>query len=135
MWKKLRHQNIVPFLGVMQNPLQLVSEWMPNGDLTEYLSKNPGTNRIALVGPTCNHRYINADYPQAIGRSRRSHLSSCETHDTRRSERSKQLPWVVFGCVNISLPVQRSHQSQRSCPFDGFWLNLSCSWIEICQST
>ena len=50
MWKHMRHQNIVPFIGVTQDPLQFVSEWMPNGTLTEYLSQNPGASRVDLVG-------------------------------------------------------------------------------------
>ena len=50
MWKHLRHQNIVPFIGVTRDPLQFVSEWMPNGTLTQYLGKNPGVNRVDLVG-------------------------------------------------------------------------------------
>ena len=49
MWKRLKHQNIVPFIGVTRDPLQFVSEWMPNGDLMEYLGKNPGADRIGLV--------------------------------------------------------------------------------------
>ena len=49
MWKHLRHQNIVPFIGVTQDPLQFVSEWMPNGTLTDYLGTNPGANRVGLV--------------------------------------------------------------------------------------
>ena len=49
MWKHLRHRNIVPFIGVTQDPLQFVSEWMPNGTLTEYLNHNPGANRVDLV--------------------------------------------------------------------------------------
>ena len=49
MWKRLRHQNIVPFIGVTQDPLQFVSEWMPKGTLTEYLGQNPGVNRVDLV--------------------------------------------------------------------------------------
>ena len=52
MWKKLRHPNVVPFVGVTQNPLQFVSEWMPNGTLTEYVSENPDANRIGLVSLT-----------------------------------------------------------------------------------
>ena len=39
----------------------------------------------------CNRRYVNADYPQAIGCSGRSRLSSRETRNTRRFERSKHL--------------------------------------------
>ena len=57
MWKRLKHQNIVPFIGVMQNPLQFISEWMPNGSLIDYLGKNSGVNRIDLVSPS---RTINA---------------------------------------------------------------------------
>ena len=34
--------------------------------------------------------------------------------------------------VLILLQVQRSHQPQRPCPFDGFWLYLSCSWTKLC---
>ena len=50
MWKRLEHQNIVPFLGITLTPLQLVSEWMPGGTLAEYIKKNPGTDRLVLVG-------------------------------------------------------------------------------------
>ena len=49
MWKGLKHQNIVSFIGVELNPMQFVIEWMPNGTLGEYLKKNPGANRIGLV--------------------------------------------------------------------------------------
>lgn len=33
VWKRLNHRNIVPFKGVTFNPLQLISEWMPSGEL------------------------------------------------------------------------------------------------------
>ena len=57
----MKHQNIIPFLGVTQNPLQFVSEWMPNGTLTDYLSKNPGASRIVLVSHRShNHRFTDA---------------------------------------------------------------------------
>ena len=49
MWKRLEHQNVVAFIGVTQNPLQFVSEWMPNGTIIEYINENPGTNRVGLV--------------------------------------------------------------------------------------
>ena len=52
MWKHLRHQNTVAFIGVTQDPLQFVSEWMPKGTLTEYLGNNPGVNRVDLVSPS-----------------------------------------------------------------------------------
>ena len=49
MWKRLEHKNIVPFLGTTPSPLQLISEWMTGGDLTEYIKKQPGVDRLGLV--------------------------------------------------------------------------------------
>ena len=49
IWKRLRHPNIVSFIGVTTKPLQMVSEWMPNGTLTKYVENNPSANRIGLV--------------------------------------------------------------------------------------
>ena len=48
--KRLTHSNIVPLLGITPSPLQLISEWMPGGDLTEYIKKHPDTDRLDLVG-------------------------------------------------------------------------------------
>jgi len=50
VWKRLAHPNIVPLLGITPTPLQLVSEWMPGGDLTEYIKSHPDTDRLGLVG-------------------------------------------------------------------------------------
>ena len=50
VWKRLVHPNIVPLLGITPEPLQLISEWMPGGDLTEYIKKHPGAHRVGLVG-------------------------------------------------------------------------------------
>ena len=50
MWKRLEHQNIVPLLGITSAPPQLISDWMPGGDLTEYIEKHPDADRIGLVG-------------------------------------------------------------------------------------
>ena len=49
VWKRLRHPNVVPFLGVSPVSLQLVSRWAPNGTLTEYVSARPHVDRISLV--------------------------------------------------------------------------------------
>ena len=49
MWKHLLHPNIVPLLGITPTPLQLISEWIPGGDLTEYVKKHPGADRLGLV--------------------------------------------------------------------------------------
>jgi serine/threonine protein kinase len=50
MWKRLEHKNIVPFLGITSTPLQLISDWMPGGDLREYIKKHPYADRVGLVG-------------------------------------------------------------------------------------
>ena len=58
MWKQLIHDNIVPFKGVTLDPFQIMSEWMPGGDLTGYINTNPHANPIKLVSlvsvPSCN---------------------------------------------------------------------------------
>ena len=49
VWKHLTHPNIVPLLGVTINPPQLISDWMPGGSLTEYISSHQDTDRMSLV--------------------------------------------------------------------------------------
>jgi serine/threonine protein kinase len=48
-WKHLTHPNIVPLLGATVDPPQLISDRMPGGDLTEYISTHPDTDRTSLV--------------------------------------------------------------------------------------
>ncbi|TFK53944.1 kinase-like protein [Heliocybe sulcata] len=61
IWKQLDHPNIVGFIGVSDTAklgirtlhgrpcLCLVSDWMPSGNLVEYLKKNPGADRVGLL--------------------------------------------------------------------------------------
>ena len=51
VWKTLCHPNILPLLGVTttNNQLVMVSEWMANGNITEYLKTNPNVDRLELV--------------------------------------------------------------------------------------
>ena len=51
MWKHLRHPNVVPLLGVTLSPYQLISNWMPGGDLLENVKK-PNVDLLGLVGDT-----------------------------------------------------------------------------------
>ena len=60
IWKRLKHPNIVPLLGVtlleaddegdIITPLQLISDWMPDGNLQNYIKKNPDMDRVGVVG-------------------------------------------------------------------------------------
>ncbi|KAF9789483.1 kinase-like domain-containing protein [Thelephora terrestris] len=52
MWKRLEHKNIVPLLGITTSPLQLISEWIPGGTLTEYIGNNPNADLLGLVCDT-----------------------------------------------------------------------------------
>ena len=49
MWAK--HPNILPFYGVSTTfaDFCLVFPWYENGNVMEYLEKNPGANRFDLV--------------------------------------------------------------------------------------
>jgi len=50
MWGRLTHQNALPLLGVTITPFQLVSIWMPGGNLPEYIKKNRHADRLGPVG-------------------------------------------------------------------------------------
>ena len=65
MWKRLHHPNLVPLLGITSTPLQLISEWMPGGDLMEHIENHPDTDRLGLVGvlpPVLDHRLTHLSY-------------------------------------------------------------------------
>ena len=52
-WKTLRHPNVLPLLGVTmsEDPLRfvMVSEWMENGNIIQYLKKRVDADRLELV--------------------------------------------------------------------------------------
>ena len=52
MWRALRHPNVLPLIGVMMSETQfaMVSDWMVNGNVNEFVNAHPDTNRLKLVG-------------------------------------------------------------------------------------
>ena len=52
MWSTFRHPNVLPLLGVnMTGPrYAMVSEWMVNGNINEFVEKHPEADRLGLVG-------------------------------------------------------------------------------------
>ena len=46
---RLRHPNVVRCLGATTNPLQIVMDLMPNGEVTDYVRNNPNASRVHLV--------------------------------------------------------------------------------------
>ena len=60
-WKVLRHQNVLPLLGVTMNGNQfaMVSEWMANGNINEFVKMHMDANRFKLVGfRSCCRSYL-----------------------------------------------------------------------------
>ncbi|KAF9006313.1 kinase-like protein [Hymenopellis radicata] len=52
IWRQVRHDSILPFLGVTQFVpwrLCLISPWMENGNIMTFLEKNPLHNRLGCV--------------------------------------------------------------------------------------
>ena len=50
-WKHLRHPNILPLIGVTvsNQRFAMVSAWMENGNIKEFVGKDQHANRIELV--------------------------------------------------------------------------------------
>ena len=55
MWAWLDHPNILQCFGITANPLQVVTEWVPNGNVIEYLQERPKADRVCLVRPLVVH--------------------------------------------------------------------------------
>ena len=54
IWKTLQHPNVLPLIGVTvsENQLAMVSDWMANGNINEFMRAHPDANRLGLVGST-----------------------------------------------------------------------------------
>ena len=50
-WKHLRHPNILPLLGVTvsRHKFAMVSEWMENGNINQFIEMDPHANRLVFV--------------------------------------------------------------------------------------
>ncbi|KAF9793371.1 kinase-like domain-containing protein, partial [Thelephora terrestris] len=50
-WRFLRHPNVLPLIGVLmsQNRFAMVSNWMVNGDINQFIKAYPKVNRFGLL--------------------------------------------------------------------------------------
>lgn len=57
VWSFLDHENVLPLIGlcVVNNELGMVSELMPNGNVQEYIQRNPSVDRHRLVGTSLSY--------------------------------------------------------------------------------
>ncbi|KAF9644320.1 kinase-like protein, partial [Thelephora ganbajun] len=49
MWRRMIHPNVLPLLGITTAPFQLISNWIPGGDLPQYIKKHPDADRLGLL--------------------------------------------------------------------------------------
>ncbi|KDQ07608.1 hypothetical protein BOTBODRAFT_91957, partial [Botryobasidium botryosum FD-172 SS1] len=51
VWRKLRHPNILPLIGLctLDSVTYMVSPWMANGNAFDYVRRNPGADRLDLL--------------------------------------------------------------------------------------
>ena len=50
-WKTLQHPNVLPLIGVMMSETRfaMVSDWMVNGNINDFVKVHPDANRLELV--------------------------------------------------------------------------------------
>lgn len=50
-WKALQHQNVLPLIGVIMTETEfaMVSEWMSNGNINQFVKEHRDANRFELV--------------------------------------------------------------------------------------
>jgi len=55
-WNALRHPNVLPLLGVTMgnSEFAMVSEWMTNGNINEFIKAHGDANRLELVRSPAN---------------------------------------------------------------------------------
>lgn len=55
-WRTLRHPNVLPLVGVMMSEAQfaMISDWMGNGNINDFVKAHPDANRLELVGCSFN---------------------------------------------------------------------------------
>ena len=51
-WKSLQHPNILPLIGVTMSETKfaMISDWMVNGNINDFVKMHPDANRLELVG-------------------------------------------------------------------------------------
>ena len=98
MWKRLTHPNVVPFVGVTIDPPQIVSRWMPGGNLTTYIESNPHRDRISLVSLSLSHPDTSPHLPLVDG-----HRKGPRLHPLLRRD-----PWRSEGCESLQTPTNAS---------------------------
>ena len=73
-WKTLQHPNVLPLIGVMMSETRfaMISDWMVNGNITDFVKAHRGVNRLELVGRpfevSCLHHKLTDRMIHPVGR-------------------------------------------------------------------
>ena len=51
MWARSAHPNILQYFGITDNPLQVVTEWVSDGNVVGYVRTHPNVDRVRMVNP------------------------------------------------------------------------------------
>ena len=74
MWKSLHHPNVVPLVGVSKDwfgyKFAMVSEWMANGRINNFVEAHEDVNRFKLVCKSPRSLIAQGDVTSAVGRRR-----------------------------------------------------------------
>ena len=51
-WKTLQHPNVLSLIGVTmsENRFEMISDWMVNGNINDFVKAHPRADRLGLVG-------------------------------------------------------------------------------------
>ena len=103
-WKHLQHINILPLLGatIGDNKLSLISEWMDQGSIVQYLDRmeHLEVNRIELV--SCGYLVEGPSLICVVDRCcRRIVVYTRPSHGSRKPERGMPLPLTAQGGSNL----------------------------------
>ena len=101
-WRCLSHPNILEFLGAtLEGGHSVVSPWMKNGNIIQFLRKNPQANPLKLVCPISN-QYTSLPTPATVGRRcTRSSASSQHGSGTLRRQRGKKSGTVSATALSL----------------------------------
>ncbi|CCO35586.1 hypothetical protein BN14_09704 [Rhizoctonia solani AG-1 IB] len=91
-WSKLIHPNVLPLMGlaIFRGHIAMVSKWMEYGNLSNYLDKNPSTNRIDLANVM-----ISSEGVAMIADFGNAHLRELTLKFTNTASRGFSLRWAA----------------------------------------
>ena len=103
----------------------MVSEWMVNRSISEFVSAHPDASRLELVWFSPQSNLTGTETVKVIRRCRRSQLSPCERHDAWGLERGKYFFWVILNDFSDPRVAKHSRRPHRPCSLGGLWAGIN----------